>query len=93
MSEESLSHMLYLLGSGDSGWDAVLVQEGPKREALVISELDGGHFWYVAACCERRRSVAILLHARWAQRGKPRFKSVNGRLAQLCVQMCGVRVC
>ena len=49
--------------------------------------------WYVAPCGARPRSVAILLHERWCRSGSnPKFKSFDGRLAQLDVQIHGVRL-
>ena len=49
--------------------------------------------WYVAPCGARPRSVAILLHERWCRSGSnPKFKSFDGRLAQVNVQIHGVRL-
>lgn len=92
MSGESLAHMLTLLEVSSSDWDAVLVQEGPNKNAEERTELEGGHLWYVAPCGSRPRSVAILLNKRWCCSScPPKFKSTSGRQAE-DVDMRGLRL-
>ena len=92
MSDESLRNMLVLLDAAVDDWDVVMVQEGPKRELEELSELDGGHYWYIAPCDSRPRSVAILLHSKWCSRGAPKFCSIDGRVAQVDVQIHGLKL-
>lgn len=93
MTVDSVETLLTLLEDCGETWDAVLIQEGPKRETEELNELDGGHLWYVASCHDRQRSVAILLHSRWASSGKPCFETIDGRLAQVSVVMHGLQLC
>jgi hypothetical protein len=92
MNDESLDMMLTLL-SARADWDAVLVQEGPKKDSEELVELDGGHLWFVAASGARFRSVAILSHRRWVSSVcQPSFSTADGRLAFVDVLMHGISV-
>ena len=93
MSEDSVGFVLDMLSATTSSWDAVLIQEGPKRDEEELHELIGGHLWFVAACQGQQRSVAILLNSRWVKKGRPRFSTVCGRLAQVNVHMHGLNMC
>ena len=89
MGAEAVQDMVDLLSTlhGDL-WDAVLIQEGPKHDTTQIDELINGHLLFTAPCEDRPRSVAILLHQRWAG-SQPAFNPCNGRCAYLDLTIFG----
>ena len=62
------------------GWDILLIQEGPAPEGSCdeCHEISGRHLLYIGALQDRPRSVAILLHRRWAS-SKHLFRQKSGR--------------
>jgi len=77
--DDGLEHFLEEMKLFERPWDAILVQEGPYSENKEILEVDGGHVWCVGPCRTRPRSVAILIHRRWAKNLK-RFESPDDRI-------------
>ena len=94
MDVNGLGDLIDLLEICGCAWDALLIQEGPRQEEESLSEILGGHLWYVAACGGRPRSIAILLHRQWTGPDEnPRFRSVDGRLAVLDVCIRSQKYC
>ena len=79
MSCESLSDFFETVKSLRKRWDIILVQEGPHSEENTVDVIEGGHVWCVGAAGDRPRSVAILLHSRWAGHYS-QFRSNGGRV-------------
>ena len=80
MGDDTLQNFFVTMSIMEKGWDAVLIQEGPRSEVDTVQEIEGGHVWCVARCEDRPRSVAILLHRRWKD-------------MRLCFESPGSRVC
>ena len=80
MEEGAINDAVALLDNAIR-WDVVMLQEGPFTEKEFGKILDGGHVSYASRCVDTKRSVGILIHRRWQQRGaKFVFKSASSQL-------------
>ena len=80
MEEGAINDAVALLDNAIR-WDVVMLQEGPFTEKEFGKILDGGHVFYASRCVDTKRSVGILIHRRWQQRGaKFVFKSASSQL-------------
>ena len=68
----------------DFRWEAVLIQEGPYSESDTYTVSSKGHAVFIGACKQWKRSVAILIHRRWADTGADlKFTAVGRRIAYI----------
>ena len=80
MEEGGIDDMIAHLEQKEQ-WDVVMMQEGPYGKTETYRNATGGHAFFTGACPDWKRSISILIHKRWLERG-----------AQLSFTTCGQRI-
>ena len=66
----------------DTFWDALVIQEGNYAERSGCSAIDGGYLLFSSTSPGSRRTVCVLLHARWSL-CKASWRALSSRMAYL----------
>ena len=86
MTDDAVDIICDRLELAKFSWDLVLLQEGPASEFMQDSVRPDGHVFFVAPKGHRPRSIAFLLHRRFASKCHDiHFASLDGRIACLDV--------